>query len=92
MPTPPKSSAPRAKPKPRTARTVSQLDAGPLAPGDTYEAGLSVYVKQQGLEAWVKAGVISKVRDGETADEARSRVDDFVSDSVMRQIADLTDD
>ena len=55
----------------------------PTDPGDTIEVSVTGEVKnRKGLSFWVKTGVVSSHRDGETTEEAYSRITDFVIDRV----------
>lgn len=61
-----------------------------LMPGDTVDYSLSCQVKtRQKTDVWVKMGVTSTVQDGETADDAMSRVIGYVQNNIDEQIDEL---
>lgn len=63
----------------------------PLAAGDTIDYGLTVEVSAgPGQKAWVKFGTTSSVREGETTQQARSRVTDYVNQEIDRRIEELS--
>lgn len=54
-------------------------DEPTLSPSDTIDYGLTFQINvERNLSVWLKAGVTSAVRDGETASEAWKRVKKFV--------------
>lgn len=61
----------------------------PLDVGDTIEIAVTSEVKnKRGLSLWIKAGVVSSVRPGETSEEAVNRVTDF----VVERVGDLNEE
>lgn len=76
--------------KPAVKRQPS-VQNEPLAPGDTIEYGLTVEVSAgPGQKAWVRFGVTSAVREGETTDRAQMRVSDYVNHQIDRRLEDLS--
>lgn len=61
----------------------------PLSPGDQVEYSVSYSVKNGPEEAWVKISAASSVREGETADEARYRISDWVTDQVTAAVEEI---
>lgn len=60
---------------PRKIRTVAKPQQEELAPEDIVEFGVTQEVSPgPGRKAWIKYGVMSSVRDGETTEDARHRI------------------
>ena len=57
----------------------------PIAPGDSVEYSISVEVRGPHGTSWVKAGVISTVRAGETTAAAERRVTEYVESTVVQK-------
>lgn len=55
----------------------------PISPGDTVEYSISVEVRGPNGTSWVKAGVISTVRSGESAADAERRITEYVESTVI---------
>lgn len=62
-----------------------------LQPGDRVEYSLTEEVSLgRGCKAWVKFGVSSTVRDGETTEDAIDRIAAFVNSGLDARINDLS--
>lgn len=71
-------------------KIVSDTDHPVLIAGDTVEYSLSCQVRtRQRTDVWVKMGVASSVQEGETADEALSRIVNYVQTNIDEQIDEL---
>lgn len=57
-----------------------------LEPGDRVEASITHEIKIGGETSWIKYGVSSKVRDNETAEDARARVSALANEGVMKTV------
>lgn len=60
----------------------------PLDPGDRIDYSVS-YFHRGKEEAWIKLGASVTVRDGETAEEARYRLTDFINDQMPGAIEEV---
>jgi hypothetical protein len=81
---PPKDSEKKTERKPPAV----QMDA--LSPEDTVEYGITMEVSPgPGKKAWIKLGTTSSVRDGETTEQARSRICTWVEEELDRRIDEL---
>jgi len=60
-----------------------------LNTGDSLSYSVSACVKHGGQEAWVKIEATTTVREGETAEEARYRISDFVHQQVADAIEEI---
>lgn len=75
--------------KPKVVEPNVQPDA--LSPEDTIEYGITMEVSiDQGRKAWIKAGVSSSVRSGETTAQAEARVATYVEEMFERRIEEAT--
>lgn len=55
----------------------------PTSPGDSIELSITGEVtNRRGQKFWVRAGLASQHRDGETTEEACERIQSFVTNSV----------
>ena len=73
------SPAPVRKIRRRVVKPIEPTD-----PGDSIEVSTTLEVKnKQGRSFWVKAGVVSSHRDGETTEQAFQRITDVVIDRVQ---------
>ncbi len=68
---------------------MTKQDDGPLSPGDTVEVGISSLYRSKGMEAWLKVGVTTKVRDGEEAQQASDRAYTTAVESLNEMIVDF---
>lgn len=57
-----------------------------LVEGDSVTAGMTHEISVNRDKSWIKYEVTSKVRPGESTDDARTRVIDHVSESVMQAV------
>ena len=73
--------AEKVKPKARSA--ASRVIAQPLDEGDWVEYGNTVEIKTHKGSYWPKMSAGSKVRPGETAQDALERIVDFVNSNLM---------
>ena len=81
----------RIRPKHRSAAARILPEAPPaLDEGDWIEYGNTVEVKTRNVTAWPKVAVGSKVRPGETPEEAMARIVEFVSGQLSQQVQALT--
>lgn len=54
-----------------------------LSPGDTVEYGLTFQLNvERGLSVWLKSGVSTSVREGESTEAAWKRAKDFVDERM----------
>jgi hypothetical protein len=70
-----------------TAKKQDRND--PLDVGDTLSYSVSASVKHSGQEAWVKVEATTTVHEGETAEETRYRVSDFVHAQIADAIEEI---
>lgn len=63
----------------------------PLGPGDTIGHSLSMFVRQGGIEAWVKYEATTTVQEVESEEDALGRVTRFVEEAVIERVTDLTE-
>lgn len=84
-------------PEKKTVRTLrpparQTRQSEPLSPQDTMEYSITMEVSPgPGRKAWVKMGSTSSVREGETTEQARLRVCNWVEESLDRRIEELSD-
>ena len=62
------------------------MTVGALAEDDWIECSISHMIKVGRDESWVKYGITTKVRAGESTDDARTRAIRHVDESVMQAI------
>jgi hypothetical protein len=80
----------RIKPKARSAAAQSlPKPPDPLGEGDHIEYGNTMEVKTRSGSFWPKIAVSSKVRPGETGEEALERLVDFVNTNLAEQVEAL---
>ena len=60
-----------------------------LDTGDSLSYSVSASVKHGGQEAWVKIEATTTVREGETAEETRYRISDFVHQQIADAIEEI---
>lgn len=69
-----------------------EVRTGALSPDDEVEYGMTIEVSlAPGQKAWPRFGVRSKVRDGETASQARERIVSYVDrhlDQIIEELAE----
>jgi hypothetical protein len=84
---------PEDQKKPRKVRVAPpQVQSDALAPEDSIEYSLTLEVsRDKGHKAWIKFGTTSAVRDGETTEQARKRVTEFVEEELDRRLEELGD-
>lgn len=70
--------------RPRPEKMAEHLD-----PGDLVEFSLTVGIKVQGKDYWIKAGTTSSVRPHETGFQAQTRIEDFVQESINRKVLEI---
>ena len=76
--------------KPRAPQGPPQVQNDALSPEDTIEYGVTEEVSTRaGRKAWIRFAAHSAVRDGESTDEARRRVANFVNEEIDRRIDEL---
>lgn len=77
-----------ASPPSKTAKKVDTVE--PLRAGDSIEYSITMEVSpQRGQKAWLKFGTTSSVRDGESTEQARKRITDYVEAELDRRLDDL---
>jgi len=60
-------------------RPATKSQPEPVSPGDSIDYGLTFQINvERNLSVWLKAGITSTVREGETSAEAWKRVKAFV--------------
>lgn len=84
MPTPKRTAATK-KPTPRPRVKVPP----PLSPGDTVEHGMTVSLKVNGSEVWIRATATSSVREEESGTQAMNRVANFIEGVLHEQATAL---
>lgn len=63
-----------------------------LDEGDTIEIGITVEVKHPRKGSiWVKSGASGTIRPGETPDDARDRIKDFVTQTADETVREYLD-
>jgi hypothetical protein len=77
-------------------RAMSSVDVSPdVSPGDTIEVAVTHQVTIGRENAWVKAGVVTKVRQDESGVEAGERATRYVNtqviNSIMQAVETVTD-
>jgi hypothetical protein len=74
----------------KPARSVPMVQSDALSPEDTIEYGITMEVSPgPGKKAWIKLGTTSSVRDGETTEQARHRVTQWVEEELDHRINEL---
>lgn len=63
-----------------------KVQSAPLNQDDVIEISVTHEIKIKGDKTWVGARMSSKVREGETTEDAEDRVGRAVDEAVMRQI------
>ncbi len=72
--------------RPKTVTTTTE----DLLPGDTIEYGITMEVSpKRGQKAWIKFGTTSSVREGESTEQARSRVCTYVEKALDQRLDEL---
>jgi hypothetical protein len=71
--------------------TFTAADEELIYPGDTVEIGVTHEIKIGRESAWIKAGVSTKVRPGESPDEAGERAIRYVNTQVINSIVKAVD-
>lgn len=88
---PSKKRAVRLPPKADTD-VHEDVRTGALSPDDEVEYGMTIEVSVgPGQKAWPRFGVRSKVRDGETASQARERIVSYVDRHLDEIIEELSE-
>ena len=80
----------RIKPKIRSAAERMPKPPPPLDEGDWIEYGNTVEVKTRNVTAWPKIACGTKIRPGESPEDALSRIVEFVSANLSEQVENLT--
>lgn len=65
-------------------KLIHQTDAVVLHPGDNLELSITHQIRINGDDSWIKYGVNTKVRDGETAEQAYQRALQHVDEAIIR--------
>lgn len=80
------TDTPVPKPKAKEKAEVQE----PLRAGDTIEYSITMEVSpSRGSKAWLKFGTTSSVRDGETTEQARTRITNYVETELDKRLDDL---
>ena len=66
----------------------SKSSENAIDPGDSVEMSITHQIKIGRESAWIKTGIITKVREGESGEQASKRASDFVNKQVMEAIMD----
>lgn len=85
------ASGTRKKVAKRVRRSVDEARREPesVETGDFIDYSITLEIQPQpGQKAWIKWGVTSQVRHGETTQDAVQRVAKFVEDGLDQRIAD----
>jgi len=79
------------KPEKKAIRVPKQVQDDALSPEDRIEYSITEEVSPRpGRKAWIKYGVGSAVRGGETTEQANSRVVSHVNQEIERRISELS--
>jgi hypothetical protein len=62
-----------------------------VSPGDTIEVGVTHEVLIGREKSWVKYGVVTKVREGETGEQASERASIQMNEEVEKIIKDIVE-
>lgn len=77
--------------RPRRIRAAPVVHNDALSPEDDIEYSITMEVSPSaGRKAWIKVGTRSSVRGGETTDDARDRVFNWVEEQLDRRIDELS--
>ena len=64
------------------AKRLADIDNDETSPGDLIELSVTEEVRTSSGSRWVKVGLVSQHRDGETTAEATARIEEFVIESL----------